>query len=111
MPSFNGVNIFGKCVVMITVSNPRAEQKNKYPGLSGTERLDQGAMGLFTSVEGIFEVADYASLNAAEALFRSYIDGNAYIFIDNFGNSWFPVKLLSFEPQGRVRTTGGAGHA
>lgn len=103
MASFNGQTIFGVAVTMETVDNPRSVQTNSYPGLNGTEELDQGKRGRYTVVSGQLVGATPADLNANEMLVRSYDDGLAYVLTDTFGNLWANVKLESFEPQGRVR--------
>jgi hypothetical protein len=103
MPSFNGTNIFGVAVSITTVDNPRGNQLNSFPGINGLESLDQGLRGRFTDATGKLTGANAADLADAEALFRSYNDGGGYVLVDSYGNSWGPVKLESFEPQGRIR--------
>lgn len=104
MASYNGENIFGLAVSMQTEDVERASQKNAFPGLSGTEELDQGLRGRITQVKGILTGEDPSSLDFAEALFRSYNDGNAYLLYDTLGRTWFNVKYRAFQPQGRVRS-------
>lgn len=99
MPYFNGVNIFGVGVKMVTADNPRAAQENAFPGLSGVESLDQGDRGRFTSVVGMLVADTPADLGVLETLFRSYNDGNTYVLTDAYGFNWPNVKLESFEPQ------------
>ena len=103
MPSFNGDLIFGSVVVMKTSDNPRGEQQNAYPGLSGLESLDQGLRGRFTTVTGLLIGPDAPTLNALLGLFRSYNDGNAYVLVDSFGNAWSNVKYDAFEPEDQVK--------
>ena len=110
MATFNGTAIFGYAVKMQTVDNPRAAQENAYPGLSGVESLDQGLRGRFTMATGLLFGQDPVSQGAAEALFRSYNDGNLYLLVDNFGTAWPNVRLESFEPQGQVRVQAGQGY-
>lgn len=109
MGFYNSQNIFGVAVTMATADNPRSAQVNAYPGLSGTEELDQGLRGRFTTVSGTLTGSDPGSLDAAEALFRSYNDGSVYVLIDNLGRAWTFVKLESFEPQGRIRVMNAPG--
>jgi hypothetical protein len=107
--TFNGDAIFGAAVKMATVDNPRAAQENAFPGLSGVESLDQGDRGRFTMASGLLFGQDGPSQGAAEALFRSYKDGNLYLLVDNYGFAWPNVKLESFEPQGQVKFLIGQG--
>lgn len=102
MPSYRGAPIFGYSVTMATVDNPRAQQQNAFPGLSGVESLDQGLRGRFTIVSGRMIAPDGATLGTYEANFRSYNDGLSGDLVDNFGSVWPSVKLESFEPQGRI---------
>ena len=46
--AFGGAAIFGTAVSMNTVDNPRRQQLNAFPGISGRESLDQGFDGRFT---------------------------------------------------------------
>lgn len=103
MATFNGVNLFGVAVVMNRVSNPAARQENAYPGLSGVESLTMGLRGRFTIVTGRLYGATVADLNVAEITFESYVDGAAYILVDDYLNTWTNVVLESFEPDGRVQ--------
>jgi hypothetical protein len=109
VPSFNGVALFGAAVSMRTIDNPRGQQRNAYPGLSGLESLDQGLRGRYTIAVGRLFGDDAAALAGAEALFRSFHDGAAYTLVDNFGTLWLNVKLEGFEPQGRVQVFAGNG--
>jgi len=109
MPALDGQNIFGLACKMRTVDNPRAQQQNAYPGLSGLESLDQGLRGRFTSCEGILYGANSGWLATAQATFRSFNDGAAHVLVDSFGVSWANVKLEAFEPQGRVQILAGSG--
>ena len=88
---------------MSTQDNPRADQKNAFPGVSGIESLDLGLRGRVTTVSGRLGAASIPLLAAAEALFRSYNDGRAYVLYDNCGTTWANVKLDRFAPQGRVQ--------
>jgi uncharacterized membrane protein len=110
MPSFNGSLIFGVAVKMATQDNPRIAQLNAFFGLSGLESLDGGLQGRYTSAAGILAGGSIADLGAAEAAFRSYNDGNAYVLVDSYGFVWPQVKLESFEPQGRILTLAGQGY-
>ena len=109
MATFGGAAIFGTAVSMNTVDNPRRQQLNAFPGISGRESLDQGFDGRFTIVSGVLYGADAATLNFLENLFRSYNDGIARVLVDTMGNSWPYVKLDSFEPEGRMRIAAGSG--
>lgn len=109
MPSFDSTNMFGSAVTMTTVDNPRAVQVNAFPGLNGTEELDQGKRGRFVNVDGWLSGDNPDNLNGNEMFFRSYDDGRAYVLVDTFGNVWPNAKMESFEPQGRVRVSAGTG--
>lgn len=107
---FNAVNIFGAELQMQTVDNPRAQQINAFPGLSGLESLDQGLRGRYTNCTGRLVAASVAGLAYLEEFFRSYNDGVAYVLVDTRGVTWLNVKLESFEPQGKIRIHGGTGY-
>ena len=110
MPSLDGYAIFGTAVSMVTADNPRAQQQNAYPGLSGVESLDQGLRGRYTTVTGRLVAADPTNLALAENAFRDFNDGLTHVLIDNFGAVWPDVKLESFEPQGRVQRMAWSGY-
>lgn len=101
--TFNGQSIFGVVFSMATQDNPRAEQRNAFPGVSGVESLDLGRRGRVTTVSGRLGDSTRAGLATAEALFRSYNDGLAYSLYDNGGVLWANVKLDRFAPEGRVQ--------
>lgn len=98
MPSFNAVNIFGRCVVMSTQVNPRRVQLNGFSGLNGMEMLDLGSEGKTTQVRGLLAGANTGALGTAETLFRSYLDGLAYVLVDLYGTSHTYVTLTQFQP-------------
>jgi hypothetical protein len=102
MPSFGGFAIFGRSVSMMTETNPRDEQRNAFPGISGTESLDLGLRLRVTEVSGVLAGVNVGALNTAERTFDSYNDGVARVLVDNFGNTWLHVKLHRFQPVGRV---------
>lgn len=102
MATFNGDPIFGFLKTMTTVINPRAFQSNAYPAQNGTEELDNGLRGKFTTCAGLLFGDGPAGLAQAEAIFNSYYDGVPYVLVDNLGTSWDFVKLESFTPTGRV---------
>lgn len=101
MPTFNGIDIFGRSVQMRTADNPRADQRSGFFGVQGLESLDGGHRGRITGVEGVLFGADLAALNLAEAQFRSFLDPFAYTLVDTRGRTWLAVKLTSFEPTDR----------
>ena len=101
--TFNGVSIFGFQVKMQTVDNPRGQQINAFPGLSGRESLDQGLRGRFTNVEGRHFGSNISDLASVQETYRSFNDGRAYPLVDTRGLTWLNVKMESFEPQGQIR--------
>lgn len=102
--SFNGNSaMFGTSgLSMVTVTNPRTDQKNMFFGLNGIEALDGGQHGRFTVVKGRLYGAGKAGISSAKAVWESYFDGNAYVLIDTSLRSWANVKLESFEPEDRI---------
>jgi hypothetical protein len=102
MPTFNGQNIFGTAVRVRRNAAERAIQQNSYGGLSGVEALDMGSRGRVTTVTGRFICQDAATLNSAILLFESYVDGNSYDFVDQFGNVWPSVMLVEFNLTGEL---------
>jgi hypothetical protein len=111
MPTFNGVNIFGSCTKMARAVNPRGQQDNAYPGLSGVESLDLGLRGRFTAVQGRLTGVNAAALATAEILAESYVDGRAYTLVDQYGTAWPHVKLQSFRPTGRIELFANQGYS
>lgn len=87
---------------MRRATNPREEQRIATSGSNGTGSLDLGGRGRQTQVQGFLYGTLAADLNMAEVTFESYIDGQLYILVDQFSNAWPNVKLVSFEPQGKV---------
>lgn len=110
-PTLDGEAVFGDAVTMATAENPRAQQQNAYPGLSGIESLDQGLRGRFTVVSGRLSGATPTDLAAAEETLRAFNDGAAHTLVDTNGLTWLDVKLESFEPQGRVQRFADSGLA
>ncbi len=102
MASYGGVAIFGASVSMTTSDNPREAQLNSYFGLNGLEALDGGFRGRVTRVHGVLYGRSSLLLAAAEGLFRSYNDGVVRVLVDSLGVTWPSVRLLSFQPTGRV---------
>jgi hypothetical protein len=103
MAMYGGVYIFGTAVSMNTADNPRENQLNAYFGLSGLESLDGGMRGRVTHVAGLLYGTSSGLLAANEAQFRSFNDGIARTLVDTLGGTWPNVRLVSFQPQGRVR--------
>ncbi len=103
MASYGGVAIFGAAVSMTTSDNPRETQVNSFFGINGLETLDGGFRGRITKVHGVLFGQSSFLLASAEGLFRSYNDGIARTLVDNLGTVWPNVRLLTFQPQGRVR--------
>ena len=102
MASYGGVAIFGAAVVMTTSDNPREAQVNSFFGINGLESLDGGFRGRITKVQGVLYGQSSLILSSAEGLFRSYNDGVARMLVDTLGSIWPNVRLLTFQPTGRV---------
>ena len=109
MPFFNDVDIFGTAVRMRRQAGERAIQKNSFPGLSGVEALDMGSRGRVTTVTGRFVCPDEDTFNAAVLLFESYVDGQAYTLVDQFGNEWPQVMCVEFGITGELNRIFGTG--
>jgi hypothetical protein len=103
MASYGGVGIFGAAVSVTTSDNPRECQVNSFFGLNGLEALDGGFRGRISRVQGVLYGRSSFLLASAEGLFRSYNDGVARVLFDNLGAAWPNVRLLRFQPVGRVR--------
>lgn len=103
-PTLDGQSVFGAAVQMVTSDNPRGDQQNAFPGLSGLESLDLGLRGRFTTVEGRHygNSGNLSDLAAAQEIFRSFNDGQTHVLIDTLGLTWLNVKLVAFEPTGKV---------
>jgi hypothetical protein len=102
MASYGGVGIFGAAVSMTTSDNPREAQINSFFGINGLEALDGGFRGRITKVHGVLYGQSALLLSSAEGLFRSYNDGVARMLVDSLGTVWPSVRLLTFQPSGRV---------
>jgi hypothetical protein len=103
MASYGGVGIFGTAVSMTTSDSPRACQVNSFFGINGLETLDGGFRGRITRVRGMLHGQSALFLASVEGSFRSYNDGVPRLLIDNLGTLWPNVRLLRFQPIGRVR--------
>lgn len=104
MASFNGSNIFGRAVTMVSPPIPVERQENTFPGVNGVESLTMGTRGGVTEVSGLLVGATSADLKTAEDAFRTtYNNGQPYTLVDTFGTSWTDVLLESFSPAPRVR--------
>lgn len=106
---FDGENIFGVAVQMVTVINPVARQQNTYPGLSGVEELIQGRRGAVTQVSGRIYGDSVGALNGVKQLWYSYYDGRGYTLFDTGGQLWTNVKLERFQPIPPVQFDQGIG--
>jgi phage tail tube protein FII len=102
MPFFDGGAIFGGAV---EVDGPhlraRRQQRNAYPGLNGIESIDMGDEGMESSVSGRLAGATPLDLTAALNVIRSYVDGNAYVFVDHTGYTWTNVLMIEVTTAGR----------
>ncbi len=103
MPNYGGITIFGSAVVMATADVARQSQVNSYFGINGLETLDGGFRGRVTKVRGVLHGSSSLGLASAENLFRSYNDGVTRTLVDNLGTVWTNVRLMAFQPHGRVR--------
>jgi hypothetical protein len=103
MASYGGIPMFGAGVSMTTSDYPRECQINSFFGINGIESLDGGFRGRITRAHGVLYGESAFGLGAAEGLFRSYNDGVARTLVDNLGTVWQNVRLLRFQPEGRVR--------
>ncbi len=103
MASYGGLGIFGAAMSMSTSDNPRESQVNSFFGINGLETLDGGFRGRITQVRGVLYGESAGLLASAEGTFRSYNDGVPRMLIDNLGTVWLNVRLLRFQPVGRVR--------
>lgn len=110
MPSFGGVDIFGRAVSFVRQDNPREAQRVGAAGVNGVAVLDLGDRGRVTQVTGLLVGVNAAALNAAELLFESYKDGLPRSLVDSYGNTWLFVRLERFLPQGRIRQDGKWGY-
>lgn len=98
MALLDGLNVFGIGVICPPPSiNPRRDQKANYPGLNGTESLDMGDQGAFTTVTGRLYGTDPGSYQAAVSALMAFFDGNVHVLTDNDGFSWPNVKFESIE--------------
>jgi hypothetical protein len=102
MPLFNGVNIFGRSVTIVTAGNPRDSQRTSAAGINGVATMDLGDRGRITTARGVLTGSTPTALFNAEQLFDSYRDGRLYTLVDNFNATWIYVRLDRFVPQGRV---------
>jgi hypothetical protein len=93
VPSYNGLNIFGRAVHMRPAKRQRAEQRLEAPGINGQGTLDMGFRGRTWHVSGVLFGIDGPSLRAAITLFESADDGHAYTLVDTYGAAWPFVKL------------------
>lgn len=108
MPSFGGINIFGRSSRFMTSNNPSEAQVNHFFGTNGVERLHGGLTGRITMVSGVLAANSSANLAIVREAFRSYDDGIDRLLVDNLGVGWPNVVLESFEPGDRVlRDAGG----
>jgi hypothetical protein len=103
MASYAGLGIFGAGVTMTTSDYPRECQVNTFFGVNGLETLDGGFRGRVTRVRGTLSGQSAPLLASAEGVFRTYNDGLARVLVDNLGTAWPNVKLLKFQPIGRIR--------
>ena len=109
MPLFNNQNLFGTSVRTRRGAGERMIQKNSFGGLNGIEALDMGSRGRVTTVTGRFVCPDVPTLNAAILTAESYVDGNAYVFVDQFGNAWPYVQMVEFAITGELNAIAGIG--
>ena len=103
MPSYGGQMLFGTAVTMATVDHRRQNQVNSFFGINGLETLDGGFRGRSTLVQGVLSGNSSLGLAGAENLIRSFNDGVTRTLVDNLGSVWLNVRLVSFQPRGRVR--------
>ncbi len=102
MASFNGSDL-GFIFTMSTSAAPKALQINAYAGADGLEVIDLGSRGGRTVVEGGLIAPNPGDLAAIEGAFRTLqVNALTSTLVDDLGTPWPGVKLLLFEPRGRV---------
>jgi hypothetical protein len=77
--------------------NPRRDQKANYPALNGTESLDMGDQGAYSTVSGRLTGGGLPALGVAIGNLLAFYDGQAHLLTDNVGLSWPNVKMESIE--------------
>jgi hypothetical protein len=98
MVTLDGQDVFGLAVVCPPPAiNPRRDQKANYPGLNGTESLDMGDQGAYSTVSGRLVGADKGAYAAAVIALMSFYDGEAHELTDNDGFTWPAAKMESLE--------------
>jgi hypothetical protein len=105
--AIDGQFVFGISTSVVVADNPRAAQRNEYPGLNGVEELDQGHRGRIITISGRLVGDTGIDVGSAEADIRSFNDGAVHEITDQFGTTWQNCKYESFEPQGLVRVGAG----
>jgi hypothetical protein len=110
MVTYDGNNIFGAAVQFQHVVHPNAHQVNTFFGVSGTQALYGGGRGRMFLIRGIHLGTSLGDLNAAEAAFLTYADGESRVLVDPRGRAWPNVIFRGeFYPdaQGPLRTVSG----
>lgn len=105
VPLFDGVPIFGAICVVRTDGFSRGQQITATFGLDGLGAQDAGDRGGTTVIVGTLVGDGLTGLAAAEALIRSYADGQPHTLTDSTGTTWQDVILRTYQPLGRLRQT------
>lgn len=99
---YGGNAIFGVVLTSKRSRRPRDMQGNAFPGVSGTETLDQGFREMVTEMTGLLYGATLDDLNTAELTVESFDDGVPRAFVDTYSNPWSNVVLRGYTPASKV---------
>lgn len=102
MPALDGnTTVFGVAVRMTGLTiNPRRDQKANYAGLNGTESIDLGDQGGYTTISGRLYGSTKSDLAAAMTNLIDFYDGNPHVLTDSMGVDFPYVKLENLEWDG-----------
>lgn len=111
MATYNGSNLFGPAAVVKVIDNPTAEQRASYFGVIGQTSLFGNLRGSIIEIRGILVDTNPANLNSQIQTIKSYRDGIARAFVDNYGNTYPNVLMGRYVPAGeRVYRVAGGGY-
>ena len=105
MSSLDDVDLFGSGPHSFSPKGRQRELARRgYAGLDGETIVDMGMRSRIIEQTGRLQAATAAELVAIINSIEAYIDGQAYVLIDNHGLTYENVILEQFELDGPIRS-------
>lgn len=103
MATFDGQAVLGVAVHVVHQTAPAAMMMSEYFGMAGVMALMGGTRGRSLQVNGVFIGPDIPTLNAYEAIWETFEDGQVHTLVDDRGRVFYNLiyaGTLQVSPDG-----------